>query len=115
MLSGIFPGGQIGPSSPIARATVAAVAGASPVIMTVRTPKDSNSTSSARESARGGSPNAISPMKASLRWSTRHPEGAVSGGGQPLQLGIDFTGHRRNGRNRRRRSLACATSPSRAS
>jgi hypothetical protein len=37
--SGIGPGGQTAPSRPTARATIAAVAGASPVTITVRTPK----------------------------------------------------------------------------
>ena len=60
-LSGIGPGGQTAPSSPTACATMAAVAGASPVTITVRTPKPCNSATSAAESARGGSLSAMSP------------------------------------------------------
>jgi hypothetical protein len=63
----MFPAGHTDPSIPTARATVAAVAAASPVTMTVRTPSDWSSASNARESPRAGSPNAISPMNASLR------------------------------------------------
>ena len=37
-LAGIGPGGQMAPSSPTSRAMIAAVAGASPVTITVRTP-----------------------------------------------------------------------------
>ena len=59
--SGIGPGGQTAPSSPTACATMAAVAGASPVTITVRTPKPCNSVTSAAESARGGSLSAMSP------------------------------------------------------
>jgi hypothetical protein len=59
--SGIGPGGQIAPSSPTAFATMAAVAGASPVTITVRTPSPCNSLMSAAESGRGGSLSAMSP------------------------------------------------------
>src|SRR5208337_4575742 len=61
--SPIGPGGQTAPSSPTARATIAAVAGASPVTITVRTPKVRISVTNAAESARGGSLSAISPAK----------------------------------------------------
>ena len=59
--SGIGPGGQMAPSSPTAFATMAAVAGASPVTITVPTPRSRNSLTSAAESLRGGSLSAISP------------------------------------------------------
>ena len=59
--SGIGPGGQTAPSSPTACATMAAVAGASPVTITVRTPSPCNSLMSAAESGRGGSLSAMSP------------------------------------------------------
>ena len=49
------------PSSPAAVATMAAVAGASPVTITVRMPKPFNSLTSAAESLRGGSPSAMRP------------------------------------------------------
>jgi hypothetical protein len=52
--SGIGPGGQMAPSSPTAWATMAAVAGASPVTITVRTPKPCNSLTSAAESGAAG-------------------------------------------------------------
>src|ERR1700733_4337787 len=61
MASGIGPGGQTAPSSPTALATMAAVAGASPVTITVRTPSARNSLTSAAESGRGGSLSAMSP------------------------------------------------------
>ena len=60
--SGIAPGGQTAPSNPTAWATIAAVAGASPVTMTVRTPNVLSSEIREIESARGGSLSAISPM-----------------------------------------------------
>ena len=61
--SPIGPGGQTAPSSPTARATIAAVAGASPVTITVRTPNVRISATNAAESARGGSLSAISPAR----------------------------------------------------
>jgi hypothetical protein len=62
--SGIGPAGHTAPSSPTARATMAAVAGASPVTMTVRTPSAVNSEIREAESMRGGS---LSAMKPSIR------------------------------------------------
>ena len=64
-LPGIGPGGQTVPSSPTARATIAAVAGASPVTITVRTPNVRSSATSAADSARGGSLSAMSPASLS--------------------------------------------------
>ncbi len=60
--SGIAPGGQTAPSNPTMLATIAAVAGASPVTMTVRTPNVLSSEIREVESLRGGSLSAISPM-----------------------------------------------------
>src|ERR1700733_1609312 len=62
MLYGMGPGGQTAPPSPTACATLAAVAGASPVTITVRTPNPSNSVISAADSARGGSLRAMRPI-----------------------------------------------------
>ncbi len=50
---------------PTARATVAAVAGASPVTMSVRTPRACSSAISAAESDLGGSLSAIRPASVS--------------------------------------------------
>ena len=60
--AGMVPGGdrRLHPR-PTARATIAAVAGASPVTITVRTPSVCNSLTSAAESARGGSLSAMIP------------------------------------------------------
>ena len=52
---------QTDPEIPIARATTSAVVRASPVTMTVRTPKPANSATRAAESSRGGSLSAMSP------------------------------------------------------
>ena len=59
---GIGPGGQTAPSSPTAWATIAAVAGASPVTITVRTPRVLSSEMSDAESVRGGSLSAMKPI-----------------------------------------------------
>ena len=72
-------GWETAPSRPTARATIAAVAGASPVTMTVRTPNVRNSVMSAAESARGGSLRAMIPASFTARGgptataSTRKP------------------------------------------
>src|SRR5487761_2699674 len=58
---GMGPGGHTAPSSPTACATIAAVAGASPVTITVCTPSARSSVIRAAESARGGSLSAIIP------------------------------------------------------
>ena len=77
-------GGQTGPGSPISRAIVAAVATASPVIITGSTPNDRNSVSSSAESPRGGSLNAMNPISSSAcAWACRHGDRSVSG---PRQL-----------------------------
>ena len=60
-LSSFDPGGQTGPSSPTARATIAAVTAASPVAITVRTPNVRSSATSFAESVRGGSLSAMIP------------------------------------------------------
>ena len=52
---------QAGPVIPTASATTRAVTGASPVIITVRTPRPCNWAMSAAESSRGGSLSAITP------------------------------------------------------
>ena len=59
--SRIGPAGKTLPSRPIALATIPAVTGASPVIITVRTPNSRNSAISSDESPRGGSLRAIIP------------------------------------------------------
>ena len=52
---------QLGPVIPTASATTRAVTGASPVTITVRTPRPCNWAMSAAESSRGGSLSAITP------------------------------------------------------
>ena len=52
MASGIGPGGQTAPFNPTASATIAAVVGALPVTMTVRTPRARSSEMSELESVR---------------------------------------------------------------
>ena len=59
--SGIGPGGQAAPYRPTACATMAAVAGASPVTITVRTPNPCSSVTRTADSARGESLSAMSP------------------------------------------------------
>jgi hypothetical protein len=56
------PGGQTAPSSPTAWATMAAVAGASPVTMTVRTPRVRSSEMSEQSRCLGGSLRAMNPI-----------------------------------------------------
>ncbi len=51
------------PSRPTAWATIAAVAGASPLTITVRTPNSRNSVMKADESGFGGSLSAMSPTR----------------------------------------------------
>ena len=72
--SGMGPGGQTSPLSPRARATIAAVAAASPVTITARTPKRRNSVTSAVE-LRGGSLSATSPMSFNGFDGRRRPRG----------------------------------------
>src|SRR5580658_659083 len=55
------PGGHNAPSRPTAWATIAAVSGASPVTITVRTPSVFSSVTRAAESSRAGSLSAINP------------------------------------------------------
>ena len=62
MPAGSLPGGQTAPFNPTAWATISAVAGASPVTITVRTPSPFNSEMREIESVRGGSLRAINPM-----------------------------------------------------
>src|SRR6202453_4589287 len=93
--SGIGPGGQRAPSSPTAFATMAAVSGASPVTMTVRTPRPCNSLISAAESLRGGSLSATSPASfipvagPAATASTRKPlsSSSLAAGGGRRRLG----------------------------
>src|ERR1700677_765280 len=95
--SGIGPGGQMAPSSPTAFATMAAVAGASPVTITARTPKPCNSLINAAESFRGGALGAASP-------AGFIPVAGPVGPARPRQhaeaLVLEFLG--RGGRGRRR-------------
>jgi hypothetical protein len=74
--------------------------------MTVATPSDRSSASSAGESSRGGSPNAISPSMVSLPAgpdaTARVP---VSGRGKHRQIGAGLRGHGRQCGDRRRRTL----------
>ena len=59
--AGIGPGGHTAPSNPTSWATIAAVAGASPVTMTIRAPSVLSSEIREAESDRGGSLSAIKP------------------------------------------------------
>ena len=74
---------------------MAAVAGASPVTITVRTPSPCNSLMSAAESARGGSLSAISPASfIAVARAGGHRQHAKS-------LGLEFVRRRRRGVRRR--------------
>ena len=87
------------PSSPTDRATMAAVAGASPVTITVRTPNACSSLTRAAESARGGSLSAMRPTNfIASRRSGRDRQHAKA---LPLELlGARLRGRRRSLRRR---------------
>ena len=85
---GSVPAGRPPPPARSQRATVAAVAAASPVIITVRTPSDRSSASSARRVGARRIAQRDQPDHAQPVWRPgRDGEGAVAGSGQRLQPG----------------------------
>ena len=92
---------------PMERATDTAVGAASPVTMTVCTPSDRSSASSAGESGRGGSLRAISPINTILPGGPLATASVRSPGpGQSFQLCCHCWSHWRQRCERRGRSFA---------